>query len=639
MPTGHPIWPTPILINRKRELALLWHQFEVAAAGQSRVVFLVGEPGIGKTRLLDEFAGQVRAAGARVLRGGALEAAGMPPYLPFLEALGQHIGEVAPDVLRAQAGPRASILSTILPDLALALGEPTASYPLPPEQARLRLYESVADFCAAIARPDALLLFLDDLQWADPATLDLLSFLFRHQPAARLLVVGARRPGDSEPNPALQSAIAELNRLRALTTISLKPLTAEEIDALAASSLGAPLDHAASRALFSRSEGNPFFAEELLRAWHDEGAPAELVPAVLPSSVVNAVRERLSRLAAETIDYLRAAAVLGRRFDVAVLAEVAGQEPEFLEEQLRRAARANLLQVDADGAYRFSHDLIRACLDQEVPAVRRQRLHGLIGRALEARGAARDRRQLAELAYHFGRSGDRARGVEYARRAAGEAMRAFAAADALEYYRSALHQSAPDDPLRGELLLGLGDAALLAGVEREAAESFTAARDWFELAGDRSAAASAAQRLGVANWRQEAIADARAAFEAALSLLGEKVSPLSVRAHVDLANLLAVSLHEQAGGIFHAQQARELARNLADQRLLIMANRTLGNLLVRSGNLAEGVGLLEQTLAAAIAVDDPVEAAEGCACLAPAYFWQGRLNRSREITRQRLAFA
>src|SRR5262245_11062109 len=128
------------LVGRQREVALLEAQLALAKSGQLRVVLVAGEPGIGKSCLLDYLAAQ--AAGV-VLRGGASEAEGMPPYLPFLEAFGQHIQTTAPERLREQTGPLASILATILPELGLYLGTLPASYPLPPEQARLRLFEAV----------------------------------------------------------------------------------------------------------------------------------------------------------------------------------------------------------------------------------------------------------------------------------------------------------------------------------------------------------------------------------------------------------------------------------------------------------------------------------------------------------------
>jgi len=162
----------PVLVGRQRELSSLWSQFEESLKGSLRVALVAGEPGIGKTRLMQEVAERAEQKGALVLSGGASEAEGMPPYLPFLEALGQHIRAATPAAVRMQTGAMASVLATILPELVLCLGELPTSYLLPPEQARLRLYEAVSLFLGAIAAPCGLLLLLDDLHRADTATLD-----------------------------------------------------------------------------------------------------------------------------------------------------------------------------------------------------------------------------------------------------------------------------------------------------------------------------------------------------------------------------------------------------------------------------------------------------------------------------------
>jgi predicted ATPase len=264
---------SPALVGRLHEGAALWQRFETAAAtGRTGIVLIAGEPGIGKTRLLDAFAAGATSTGARVLRGGASEAAGMPPYLPFLEALGQHVRATPPDELRVQAGDMAGILASILPELAAQLGETPRSYPLPPEQARLRLYEAVSAFLAALANKRPLALIFDDVQWADGATLDLLAYLARRQRAIPLLVVGAYRAGDAEGRAAFAQTLAELNRLRALDLLTLEPLDAEAMVALAEEYLGGPVAAPLGEALFRHSEGNPFFAEELLRNWRDAGA-------------------------------------------------------------------------------------------------------------------------------------------------------------------------------------------------------------------------------------------------------------------------------------------------------------------------------------------------------------------------------
>jgi DNA-binding CsgD family transcriptional regulator len=648
-----PASPEPLLIGRQRELAALWHHFEVAVAGRTGVVLVAGEPGIGKTRLLDAVSARAARAGAVVLCGGASDAEGMPPYLPFLEAFGQHIRAVRPDELREQTGPLASILATILPELTLRLGALPASYPLPPDQARLRLYEAVDTFLAAIAAAQPLLLILDDLQWADPASLDVLCYVARHQPAARLLILGAYRDGEVEQNPALGRAIAELNRLRVLSTLSVGPLAADDVATLAASYLGAPLDPAAGRPLFTHSEGNPFFAEELLRAWLETGALIEpagdhtghayslatAVELTLPSSIVDAVHQRLSRLSPLVVELLRTAAIIGRTFDMALLAEVTGLELETVEERLREAARARLIRPGGAGAFTFGHDKIRESLYEEVTTIRRRRLHGFIGRALEADSGPASPQRLAELAFHFTRSGDRSRGATHARRAAEHAMHTYAPDEAMAHYQTTLSLVDAADPRRGDLLLSFGAAAMLAGAEGEAVTAFEAARTWFDQVGDPVAAARAAQRLGEAWWRQESVHQARAAFEGALVLLEHHPGPELVSVLSDLASLLATNLHQQAAGIACSRQALELARRLADERLLAAASRTLGNLLTRSNDLAAGIALLERALALATAADDPVEAAECCACLTTAYFWQGALRRSRDMAIQRQAFA
>jgi hypothetical protein len=384
-----------------------------------------------------------------VLRGGASEAAGMPPYLPFLEALGQHVRTTPPDELRVQAGDTAGILTSILPELVARLGEAARSYPLPPEQAQLRLYEAVNAFLAALASERPLALIFDDLQWADGATLDLLAYLARRQRATPLLV-GAYRAGDAERRAAFAQALAELNRLRALDLLTLGPLDVEAVVALAENYLGSPVTTPLGETLFRQSEGNPFFAEELLCNWRDAGAltqtergrwtlTAAQTP-TLPPGIAGAVRQRLARLRPETVELLRTAAILGRRFETALLAEVVGQDVEVVEESLREATLASLLNSASTGAqdvYTFSHDKIRESLYEDMTHARRQRLHGFIGHALEARSQSAGAQRLAELAYHFARSGDRIRGADYARRAAQLAMAAYAPEEALAHYHAA----------------------------------------------------------------------------------------------------------------------------------------------------------------------------------------------------------
>ncbi len=470
------------LIGRQREMARLQQRFADAIAGQMTVALVSGEPGIGKTRLLDEMAAQAHVDGAWVLHGAATEAEGMPPYLPFLEALGQHIRAASADELRAQTGANASILASLLPELYARLGELPQTSTLPAEQSRLRLYEAIGALLAAIADEQPLLLRLDDLHWADPATLDLLCYIAAHQREGHMLILGAYREGEAAHELAFERTIATLHRLRALSVLPLAALPPADVSRLAQSYLGGSLEPSASRMLSRQGEGSPFFVEELLRSWVETGALAQtgpmgegevhwrVTPAAaedeIPASILTLVRQRLIRLPVDTVDLLRAASIIGRVFESALLAEITASEPESVEERLLLAVRAQLIRPIRPGAFAFAHDRVRECLYSDVTAARRTRLHTHLGRLLEASADPSDARRVADLAFHFTRSGDREQGVRYARQAAESAMAAYAFEEATTHYRDALELLDGTDERRPLMLLALGDAAILAGSER-----------------------------------------------------------------------------------------------------------------------------------------------------------------------------
>ena len=638
----------PELLGRSDELTLIASELGRAHQGQCRVIFLAGEPGIGKTRLLAAAAALTAQGGAVVRRGAASDAEGMPPYMPLREALSQHIQATPDDLLLPQLGPFASVLASILPDLALRIGPQTHLYPLPAEQARLRLYEAVAAVLATIVAPQTLVLILDDLQWADRATLDLLGFIARHRADARLLIIGAYRPGEAEGNPALQRTLTDLNRLRMLTTVTIEPLAAPTLAALAEQYLGGPFDPQAGQVLYERSEGNPFFAEELLRDWIETGVltrPADqwrytaAIGPSLPTSISAAIRQRLARMSPDLMELLRIGVLLGRSIDVALLADLTGRDAEAIEEQLQVAVRLHMLNSTPDGRFAFSHDLIRACLADDLTQVRRRRLHGRIGQLLEARGRAEDPQQLAELAFHFARSDDHSRGATYGQRAGAAMVQIWAAAEAAEQYRTALGLLSPDDERRGPLLHALGTVALLLNSPEEAISAFTAAQGWFLAQGDAVAAARAIEGAGRAWWQQEAIPQARAAFELALTLLAERPVPETVDVLVSLSSLLSLSLLQRDAGLAYARRALALAQQLEEPRQIAMVSRALGNGYVRAAQLTAGIGLLEEARALAIINDDPAEAAECCAGLRMACCWSAQYQRAIAYAHQEIAIA
>jgi DNA-binding CsgD family transcriptional regulator len=621
--------------------------YAAARRGQAHVVLVAGAPGIGKTRLLNVIAARAAHDGAIVLRGEASEAEGMPPFLPFLEALGRYIQVTPVDQLREQVTIASPLLASILPELLTRLGDLPVPYPFPPEQARFRLYEAMGTFLQAIGLSSVLVLLFDDLHWADTASLDLLCHVARRQSQAHVLIVGAYRDCELECNAALCRTIAELSRQRMLTEMPIKPLSRWEIEALATSFLGRSLSPAVSSLLYAQSEGNPFFAEELLHGWietgalsqqHEQWIAAAPLEQTLPPNLVGALHQRFARFSPELIDDLRVAAIIGRTFDSSLLAAVQQQELKVVEEHLLEAVRARLVYADQRDGFTFSHDKIRECLSTEVSAFRLRRLHGLIGQLLEERsrqeGTIHQVSQLAELAFHFAQSDDRERGFDYSLRAAVQAQQAFAPEEALSHYRTALDLLKPGDERRGELLLTLGEVALMAGKEAEAERIYQAAQRWFAQGEQREALARAVQGLGRAYWRQDKRAEARTAFEQAIALLERRCCTELVEVLADLSVLLTTYMGLQEEGIALAQQALVMAHELSDVDLERRVRRiVVSNLAsLRRDDLDSAIQFVEQVMARAEVGGDLAEAAECAFNLAVAYYWRAEITRSHAVS-------
>lgn len=638
--------PGSDLVGRQHELALIGNRYKAARDGYSRVVLLVGELGIGKTCILNEVAARALDDRASVLRGGASESEGMPPYLPFLEALGEYIRLTPSDQLRKQVAQAPQILASILPELADRLGELPEFYRSLPEQARLRLYVAVGTFLETISMQRVVVLVLDDLHWADSASLDLLCYILQHHSKARLLILGAYRESKIDRNPALDRAMNELVRQRVLTRIAVHPLSSAEIEELAVNYLGAPISSTISQLLYEQSEGNPFFAEELIRNWIETGAllqennrwVATSSPFLqaLPPNIVGILRQRFSRISPNIIDHLRIAAIIGRTFDISMLASVENLEVETIEEHMLEAMHAGLVRADQNGNFTFSHDKIRECLYAEVSTSRRQRLHEIIGRKLEARYDQKNPKntyQLAELAFHFTRSGDQARGATYSQLAAEQAVRSSAFNEAMIHYRRALELLDTDDERRGNLLLNLGETTLVAGVNGEAAIAYEAALTCLLRSGELEAAARAAHGLGLAQWRQDALQAARVALERSLELQGNQLSAEVVRVLVDLSTLFTIYMDQHAEGIAYAQRALEVARSLGDRSLEAAATRAVaGEFFMRGIDISGASQLLERAVALAEESDNPTEAAECILYLEGIYYWKAEIRRSYKIS-------
>lgn len=642
------------LVGRADEMAQLAAALDRAAAGELPVILVSGEAGIGKTRLLEDFCRLASEGGARVLRGSGYEAEGMPPYLPFIEALRPVCLLLSVKQLRRLLGGNTGEIARWLPELQERLGTLPPSYPLSRAEARLRLFDSAVAFLAALAGDATLVLFLDDLQWADGASLDFLSYLARKARPARILLLGAHRevaPTGGEP---LGRTIAELTRQRLLTRIGLQRLSAADTRTLLAGLLGGDPSPALVQQLYQQSEGNPFFVEEFLKFLLEERRVRERAgrwelageeALTLPPSLRATILTRCARLDPDCVALLGAAAVMGRRFLPRLLAKVAGHDEEAVEQHLREAERAGLVRRGPGEEWSFVHDKIREALYSEITSVRRRKLHSLIGRVLEREARSGRAVPAAELAFHFSRSEEPAKGIACSLEAADEAMAAYAYGEAIPHYRIALALTGwggargTGASRKADLYLKLGEAQTAVADHRGALESYERSLALQQKRGDRSGIGRALRRIGSVHARQEELNRALACFHRALAAWEGAEEPEVVELLVQMGTIYTVSKARYEEGEGCSQQAVELASRLGDRRLQAVATLALGNVRTRMNQLEVGKQLFDEALALALEVDDPAIAAEVSASLAVLAHWTGDLEASRRATIRREALA
>ncbi|MEO8510045.1 MAG: AAA family ATPase, partial [Chloroflexota bacterium] len=501
----------PPLVGREAELATLVAGLDDADAGRGGVILLRGEAGIGKSRLSDEVAGIARSRGWVALWGRAWEDAGAPAYWPWIQVLRTHLRQTDADTARRQLALGAVDIAHMLPEVRELFPELSSQKGAPESDgARFRLFDSTATFLRTAAQTKPMLVVLDDLHAADTSSVRLLRFVAGQVADMRLLIIGTYRDTELTPEHPLTDAIADLGREPATRTVTISGLGRVAMRALIGSTAGREPDEQLVSAVVRGTKGNPLYASEAVRLLAAEGRLDEVARLssghlVVPPGVRATIRRRLERFGPETRALLAVGAVVGPEFDGELLGAIAEGEASALRTGLDEAMRGGLL-VEVSGAggrYRFSHDLVRETLYDELSAGRRVGLHRRAAEVLEARHGADPEGHLAELAYHFfeGQPDGAvdAPAVDYARRAGDAALRSLAFEEAARLYAISIaaleRTSNPDPRLRLDLLLALGDARNASGDVPAAREVlFEAARIAKDLGSSRQLARAA---LGV----------------------------------------------------------------------------------------------------------------------------------------------
>jgi DNA-binding SARP family transcriptional activator len=407
-PAKSPVEPPPSrrpsappLVGRNGELELVAR----AARGElGRVLVVLGEPGIGKTRLLDELRARTRALGGTVLAGRAFEAETVRPYGPWVDALGAVDLARVPEALRDELGP-------LLP--AQGATERAA-------QNRGSLFDAVSKLVvhlSASAGPVAIV--VDDLQWCDEASLALLHYVARASGDARVAIACGARPGELEDNPAAVRLLRALARDGRSQSVELGPLDPDSLAALARS-VAAKAD---VERVIRDSAGNPLFALELARATHVGRDSAW-------ESLGGLIGERIARLDEPARELLAWAAAFGTRFELGTLERVTGTAPLEVSTRVAELERHGIVRASADGsAYDFAHDLVRAGAYRQLSEPRRRGVHQCIARTLSALDDS-DSSRAGDVAHHAALGGDAALAARGALAAARRCLRMFAGSEA-----------------------------------------------------------------------------------------------------------------------------------------------------------------------------------------------------------------
>ena len=588
-------------VGRSEQLAELEAALRDAAEGRPSLALVGGESGVGKSRLADELIGHAREAGARVLTGDCVELGEDElPYAPLLTALRPLVRDGDP-ALDALAPSLRAALDAILPGLGedRSTGEATQS----------RVFEALLTVLDGLAEDGPAVLVIEDLHWADSSTRSFISFLARSVCDERLLVVGTYRSDELHRRHPLRPLLAELasdpyTRLIDLPRFSPAEL-AEQLEGIA----GDRPEPELVQRVYSRSEGNALYAEEILAAGLDGRGS-------LPPTLRDALMLRVERLSPRTQELIRWLACQPAA-DHALVAAVAGLDPADLRDALREAVASHIVVTVSDESYGFRHALLREVVYEDLLPGERTEMHAALAGALEERIEAGERGAhiTAQVAHHWGAAGDQPRTLAAAARAglAAERVNAFAEAQALFERVLSLWERVPDPvALAGidefELLRHAAVAADQAGDPARQEALLRRALQLVDAEADPNRAALIQERLSQSLWSQHRQDDSVEMLREGLALLPEEPSAARAKLLAQFSRRLMVQ-SRFAEAAESAREALSVARAVGYREAEAIALNGLGTALGESGEVDAGVAYLRESLE--IAREEGLEMEEG----------------------------
>ncbi|NJN16365.1 MAG: AAA family ATPase [Oscillochloris sp.] len=649
---------SPNMIGRAAQLSELQGYLAEVQNGRGRIVLIAGEAGVGKTRLLREFVQRCAPIPHLTISSGSCyDERPAPPYGPFSELLRSLAADPNVAPLAESAGALAGDLRRLLPELSAPITLEVDSDPLAEKR---RMFQAIYQ----VIRPaDAHchLLLLEDLHWADQASQELLYYLARVIENERVLIIGTYRTDEIHRLHPLAGLIARLTRDRRLYEIRLSPLSRIELAQMLTVTLGTQPPGDLLNMLYERTEGNPFFTEEVLESLIDHGSLPQMLEdaqhslplsdVAIPLSIRDSIMRRIADLDPVSSAVLRNAAVVGRRFDFELLLHLSNLDESTLLRALAVLVERQLISEDTSGVedrYKFRHELIRETLYEDMLRRERRIRHAEVLRSLETLYTDRIEAVVDQLAYHALQARVIGPAARYSELAGDQATTIHAYREALGHYEAALEayeQLGGDDRAhRADLLMRIAYSAYLIDDLRRANEYWCEVLELFEQLGERRRAADVLRWLGRT---ARDLGDSAAAFQHIHSALErlEDAPPCRelAMAYSALSHLYMLAIFDDSSApeqcISWGRKALEMGELLADEAVICHALNNIGVAMVDSQQSAEGVAYLQRSLQIALAHDLPADAVRAYINLSGKLYKIGKHGEGIKLLREGWEYA
>lgn len=577
--------PSTLLVARTAELARLSSVVDAVAGGTGRLVLLSGEPGVGKTRLAQEVTLFARNRDFVIAAGRCYEAHQTLAFYPFVEALTAVYGAAPPSV-QTEVSRRWTDLARLLPSVGLPVTETTSG------QDQQRLLWAATGFIQAVAAQRPVALMVDDLHWADAASLELLQHLARHTRSDRVLLLGTFRDVEVNRQHPLESALRDLQREGLVERLDLRRLEQTGTAELMAASMGEQeISDEFAELVYRRTEGNPFFVQQVMRVLVERGDVfrrgnrwdrKSIAEIEVPESIRSVVGQRLSRLSEKAQEVLYESSVLGQAFGFDDLLAMSGRSEPDIEGALQEAARAGLIRENTGDAYSFDHALTQQSLYGELTTRRKRRLHLAAGEAIESLPARKRAGRAAEVAWHFLEADVPERALPWSLASGDDAIAVFAYRDAEMHFRTAgeIARELEETAAEAESLWKLGDALVQLARYDEAIATFEAAESLYATLHDAEGEMRVVSRIGRVHSERMTRQVGIARLVPVLARAPATASPALIELQIELARLYFLEdVLDEALPL--AERATATARELGDDRLLAQAQVRRASILTQ----------------------------------------------------------